>query len=104
MANDALTLNFGNSITVHIEGKNAGVTQNKPISDITFSATHPQVSIIVATGQQNFIVTNTNPTAGGSGQIFWSAKNELGTALSGSSNYTLVPSDPATSLEVKIVA
>jgi cytochrome c oxidase assembly protein Cox11 len=103
MANDALTLKFNVPVTVHLEGKNAANTQNRTITDITFNATHPQVSITPGINPQDYNITNTNPTTGGNGQINWSAKNELGQTVTGVSQYSLQPADPAVTIEVKIV-
>jgi hypothetical protein len=103
MANDALTLKYNVPVTVHAAGKNAANTEERSITGITGTPTHPQYVSIVAQGGGNFVITNNSPIAGNSGQINWSATNELGAVVTGVTQYTLMPADPAVTIEVKII-
>lgn len=104
MANDSLQLHYNVPVTVRVAGKNATNTAERPITDITGVPVQPQfVTITPTSDPQVFTVMNTSQTANNSSTITWSAKNELGDTKVTGQTYTLLPPDPAMSLEVKIV-
>lgn len=104
MSTQALTLSYNQPVRVHVYGKQASNALNGTITSISGTPTNSFVTITPVSGTPNeFDVTNTNPTQGGSGVIAWSATNELQQVVTGNQGYSLVPSDPAVSLEIHIV-
>lgn len=104
MANDALTLAYNVPVQVRVSGLAADNTTERPIHDITWSASNVAIAITPTADPLIFSVVNGSPSGSGSASIFWSAKNELNTTIgSGAEAVTLVPANPATTLQAKTV-
>lgn len=96
-----IILPYGVTKQIHLAGKNAANTSERPITNVTLTESLGSFVTVAATGDPLvWNVTNVNSSQSLSGTLNATAKNELNATIFGSVAIQMQPADPAVNIDI----